>query len=169
MYKQTVNQHRLSYSCNTYCIQSNLSVTDMTASGRRNSRDRFSHVQSSGYGKRSPEVTPRKSHSPSLSPIRPAEHGKMVHASLDSARRSRKGLLLGLGCSVSWGCSEALGCCVWDSAPPVDQVWGLLCRSNCQHHGSSESNKTLQILYFPSPMLWASTLCKFGCAVQVLH
>ena len=68
----------------------------LTAVGRRSSRDRFSHVQSSGYGKRSPEVTPRKSHSPSVSPIRPAERGKMMHSSLDSTRKSRKGQWLGL-------------------------------------------------------------------------
>ncbi|XP_070189405.1 centrosomal protein of 162 kDa-like [Littorina saxatilis] len=61
----------------------------MEERGRRGSRDRFGHVQSSGYGKRSPEVTPRKSHShsPSLSPIRPAPRGRTANASFDSSRR----------------------------------------------------------------------------------
>ncbi|XP_076466484.1 centrosomal protein of 162 kDa-like [Babylonia areolata] len=66
----------------------------MDERGRRPSRDRYSYVQSSGYGKRSPEVTPRKSHSPSLSPIRPAGRAaRTAHASLDSAPTSRKSSL----------------------------------------------------------------------------
>ncbi|KAL8611463.1 hypothetical protein ACOMHN_014518 [Nucella lapillus] len=61
-------------------------------SSRDRSRDRFGHVQSSGYGKRSPDVTPRKSHhsSPSVSPIRPADRARAAHASLDSSPASRK-------------------------------------------------------------------------------
>ncbi|KAK7497270.1 hypothetical protein BaRGS_00011564 [Batillaria attramentaria] len=61
--------------------------------GRKSLKDRYSHVQSSGYGKRSPEVSPQKSRSPSWSPIRPSGRTRQTHSSLDSASRSRKGSL----------------------------------------------------------------------------
>lgn len=63
--------------------------------GRKSARERYSHVQSSGYGKRSPDVSPRKSqsYSPRVSPTRPGQ-GRQNHMSSDYPQHHRKSKML---------------------------------------------------------------------------